>query len=182
MKKELRTPLTLTESCTLLARETVSMLEGDDAVSPSVTRMRNTLALVSSVEDLGDGGALLAWVDHEMESTKRFIETGERTPSLVDLPTPLPLPDPAMQLDTVWLILRTTARQGCTPSQWQDALGAVQSLTEMDGLMETLLNTFVPDGGFLTAEGLRDELERVQMAVRSRGLVPAGSAPKLEQG
>lgn len=182
MKKELRTPLTLTESCTLLARETVSMLEGDDAVSPSVTGMRNTLALISSQEDLGDGGVLLAWVDHEMEAVRRFAEAGELAPSLVDLPAPLPLPDPAMQLDMVWAVLQATGRSGCTREQWLDALDAVRTITEMDDLEDRLLDTFIPNGGFLTTEDLRDELEQVRAAVRNRGLVPTGSAPKLEQG
>ncbi len=89
MKNENRTHLTLTEACTLLARETVSLLEGDVIVSPAAAGMRDTLALICGTEDLADGGALLAWVDRELEATRRLAEKGEKTDSLVDLPTPL---------------------------------------------------------------------------------------------
>lgn len=166
MKNENRTPLTLTEACTLLARETVSLLEGDVIVSPSAAGMRDTLAMISGTPDLADGGALLAWVDRELEATRRLVETGEKTDSLVNLPTPLPLPDPAMQLDAVWTILQATARQDFTPEQWKSAVDAVRCLTEMDGLEDRFLNTFIPEGGFLTAGDLHDQLEQVQAALQ----------------
>lgn len=96
MKNESRTPLTLLEACTLMAREAVSLLEGGEDALDSGTELREALALLHSTQDLGDGGALLAWVDHELESARRFAKTGERTESLVTLNTPLPLPDPVM--------------------------------------------------------------------------------------
>lgn len=170
MKNESRTPLTLLEACTLMAREAVSLLEGGEDALDSGTELREALALLHSTQDLGDGGALLAWVDHELESARRFAKTGERTESLVTLNTPLPLPDPAMQLDAVWAILQATVQRDCAPKQWQSALDAVRCLTEMDSLEDSLLSTFIPDGGFMTAGDLHAQLEQVQAALQAEGM------------
>lgn len=177
MKGENRIPLTRLEACTLMAREAVSLLEGSAEALDSGTEFREALALLHATQDLGDGGALLAWVDAELESARRFAETGKQTESLVKLNTPLPMPDPAMQLDAVWLLLQATAQQGCSQEQWQAALNAARTLTEMDGLEDMLLTTFIPAGGFLTAENLRSELERVQTALQA---IPEPAAEKLE--
>ncbi len=88
MKRENQTPLTLLEACTLVAREAVSLLEGGEEALDSGIKFRETLALLHSSQDLGDGGALLAWVDHELEHAKRFAKTGERINSLVRLTVP----------------------------------------------------------------------------------------------
>lgn len=165
MKNENRTPLTLLEACTLMAREAVSLLEGGEDALDSGVEFREALALLHSMQDLGDGGALLAWVDHELESVRRFAKTGERTESLVKLDAPLPLPDPAMQLDAVWMVLGTAAQGSLTEEQWQTTLNAVRSLTEMDGLEDMILCTSVPAGGFLTDGALQDLLESVQSAL-----------------
>ena len=165
MKNESRTPLTLLEACTLMAREAVSLLEGGEDALDSGTELREALALLHSTQDLGDGGALLAWVDHELESARRFAKTGERTESLVTLNTPLPLPDPVMQLDAVWMILRAAAQGSLSGEQWQTTLNAVRSLTEMDGREDMVLCTNVPAGGFLTAGALQDLLKSVQAAL-----------------
>ncbi|WP_300763843.1 hypothetical protein [uncultured Oscillibacter sp.] len=87
-----RSWLALTEACTLLARETVSLLEGDVIVSPAAVGMRDTLALISGTPELADGGALLAWVDRELDATRRLVETGEKTDSLMNLPRRMPPP------------------------------------------------------------------------------------------
>lgn len=165
MKNENRTPLTLLEACTLMAREAVSLLEsGEDALDSGI-EFRDALALLHSTQDLGDGGALLAWVDHELESARRFAKTGERTESLVRLDAPLPLPDPAAQLDTVWIVLGAAAQGSLTEEQWQTTLNAVRSLTEMDGLEDMILCTNIPAGGFLSAGDLQDLLSSVQAAL-----------------
>ena len=165
MKNESRTPLTFLEACTLMAREAVSLLEGGEESLDSGVEFREALALLHSTQDLGDGGALLAWVDHELESATRFVKTGERTECLVKLDTPLPLPDPAAQLDTVWMVLSAAAHGSLTEKQWQTTLNAVRSLTEMDGLEDMVLCTNIPDGGFLTADDLRNLLGSVQTAL-----------------
>ena len=107
MNNEKQTPLTLLDACTLLARETVSLLEGFDQIPDSAVSLRSALALVS--DEQGDGGALLAWVDAEMENTKGFAETGEQAESLVKLKTPFAMPAPAMQMDAACILLKAAA-------------------------------------------------------------------------
>ena len=165
MKSENRIPLTRLEACTLMAREAVSLLEGGAEALGSGTEFREALALLHAAQDLGDGGALLAWVDVELESAKRFAKTGERTESLVKLDAPLPMPDSAMQLDAVREILQAAAQRKPSPEQWQTVLNAARMLTEMDGLEEMVLGAMVPAGGFLTTEGLRKQLADVQAAL-----------------
>ncbi len=165
MKGENRIPLTRLEACTLMAREAVSLLEGSAEALDSGTEFREALALLHATQDLGDGGALLAWVDAELESARRFAETGKQTESLVKLNTPLPMPDPAMQLDAVREILQAAAQRQPSPEQWQAALNAAQMLTEMDSLEDMVLGTMVPAGGFLTTEGLHRQLADVQAAL-----------------
>ena len=75
MNNEKQMPLTLLDACTLLARETVSLLEGFDQIPDSAVSLRSALALVNSERDLG-GGSLLAWVDAEMENTSPKQENG----------------------------------------------------------------------------------------------------------
>ena len=177
MKSENRIPLTRLEACTLMAREAVSLLEGSAEALDSGTEFREALALLHATQDLGDGGALLAWVDAELESARRFAKTGERTESLVKLDAPLPMPDPAMQLDAVREILQAATQRQPTPEQWQTALNAARMLTEMDGLEDMVLDTMIPDGGFLTTEGLRKQLTDVQAALRISDRTPQAMRP-----
>lgn len=167
MKTETRTPLTLLEACTLMARETVSLLDGTTDTLDSASEFRDALAFLNSVQDLGDGGALLAWVESELENSKRFAETGQPYQNLVKLDTPLPLPDPAMQLDAVCVLLQAAAQHSCAPERWENMRNAVRTLTEMDSLEDMVLTGFEPGGGFLTTEGLRKLLEDVQAALQS---------------
>lgn len=165
MNSENRIPLTRLEACTLMAREAVSLLEGGAEALDSGIEFREALALLHATQDLGDGGALLAWVDHELDSAKRFAKTGEQTRSLVKLDASLPMPDPAMQLDAVCEILQAAVQRQLTPEQWQTVLNAVRMLTEMDGLEDMVLGAMVPDGGFLTTEDLRNQLKAAQAAL-----------------
>ena len=167
MKTETRTPLTLLEACTLMARETVSLLDGTADTLDSASEFRDALAFLNSVRDLGDGGALLAWVESELENARRFAETGQPYQSLIKLDTPLPLPDPAMQIDAVCVLLQAAAQRSCTPERWENMRNAVRTLTEMDSLEDMVLTGFQPSGGFLTTEGLRKLLEDVQTALQS---------------
>lgn len=167
MKTETRTPLTLLEACTLMARETVSLLDGTADTLDSASEFRDALAFLNSVQDLGDGGALLAWVESELENSRRFAETGRPYQNLVKLDTPFPLPDPAMQLDAVCALLQAAAHRSCTPKRWENMRNAVRTLTEMDSLEDMVLTGFEPSGGFLTTEGLRKLLEDVQITLQS---------------
>ena len=117
-----------------MAREAVSLLEGGADALASGTEFREALALLHSSQDLGDGGALLAWVDHELENARRFARTGDRTDSLVRLDSPLPLPAPAMQLDAVCEILKGIVQEECTQEERQTAKNAVRMLMVMDDL------------------------------------------------
>ncbi|WP_300756029.1 hypothetical protein [uncultured Oscillibacter sp.] len=178
MKNESRIPLTRLEACTLMAREAVSLLEGGPEALDSGEKFREALALIHSSQDLGDGGALLAWVDLELERARRFAKTGERSESLVKLDTPLPLPGPAMQIDAVCEILKAAAQKPCTQEEWQTALNAARMLTEMDDLEDMVLNGKTPDGGFLTADALRDQLRSLQAALaRKQG--PSGGEQEM---
>ena len=168
MKSESRIPLTRLEACTLMAREAVSLLGSGPEALDSGEEFREALALIHSSQDLGDGGALLAWVDHELESARRFAKTGERTDSLVRLDSPLPMPDPAMQLDAVCEILKGVVQEECTLEEWQTTQNAVRMLTEMDDLEDMVLTGKVPVGGFLSADALRNLLGRVQTALAQK--------------
>lgn len=163
MNNENRMPLTLTESCTLLARETVSLLEGSDLLPASAVSLRNALALICGEQ----GSELLAWVDAEMENTKRFVETGTQTMPLVKLDAPLPLPDPDMQLDSICILLKAAAQRRPSQEQWDAMLDAVKVLTEMDDLHGMVLDAKVPEGGFLSAQELRTLLDSVRNTIHA---------------
>lgn len=165
MNNEKQTLLTLVDACTLLARETVSLLEGLDQIPDSAVSLRSALALVNSEHDLGDGGALLSWADAEMENTKHFAETGEQTESLLKLKTPFAIPAPAMQMDAVCILLKAAAQRHPTLEQWQTMLDAVRLLAEMDDLEEMILDAKVPSGGFLNVQELRTLLDNIQAAI-----------------
>jgi len=175
-----REPLTLLDACTLMARETVSMLmKRRDALDFTI-RFRDTLAFLNSKLDLGDGGALLAWVDNEMERTRQFNKTGKLPPGPVSLEAPLALPDPVMQIDAVWRILRASTETGyMKQQQWEDIVSAVNSFTRMEAMHDLLLNAYTPPDGFLTVEILRSGLAQAQTAFQGQRPEPAESGPSL---
>ena len=83
-----------------------------------------------------------------------------------------------MQLDVVCEILKAAAQKPCTQEEWQTALNAARMLTEMDGLEDMVLSGKTPDGGFLTADALRDQLRSVQAALaQKRG--PSGAEQEM---
>ncbi len=168
MKNESQTSLTILEACTLLAREIASLLGGFDEIPDSAVSLRNALALVSGGQDLGDGGALLAWVDAEMENTKRFAETGEQAGPLVKLAAPFAIPAPDMQLDAVCTLLKATAQRKPTEEQWQTMLDAVRLLTEINDLDVMVLTAKAPSGGFLDIQELRSLPGIVREAIRTK--------------
>lgn len=168
MNSEKQTPLTLLDTCTLLARETVSLLEGVDQLPDSAVSLCRALIQINGKQDLGGGGALLDWVNTEMENFKHFAETGEQAESLVKLKTPLAMPAPDMQMDAAWLLLKAVAQQHPTLKQWQAMLDAVRLLAEMDDLEEMILEAKVPSGGFLSVQDLRTLRGSVQAAVEAK--------------
>ena len=168
MNSEKQTPLTLLDAYTLLARETVSLLEGVDQLPDSAVSLCRALILVCGKQDLGDGGALLDWVDAEMENTKHFAEAGEQTESLVRLKTPFAMPAPAMQMDAACILLKAAAQRHPTLEQWQTMLDAVRLLAEIDDLEDMILNAKAPSGGFLSIQDLRTLLDSVRTALEAK--------------
>lgn len=168
MKNESQTSLTILEACTLLARETVSLLGGFDEIPDSAVSLRNALVLVSGGQDLGDGGALLAWVDAEMEGSRRFAETGEQTEPLMKLASPFTVPSPDMQLDAACTLLKAAAQLKPTEVQWQTMLDAVRLLTEINDLDDMVLTAKALSGGFLDIQELRSLPGIVQEAIHAK--------------
>lgn len=175
MNTEPRAPLTLLEACTLLARETVSLLNGRNDLELA-SELRDALEILDSMQDLGDDGALLAWVDGELEGFQRFSETDGSYQNLVKLDTPLPMPDPAMQLDAVCALLKAMARGPCTLDDWEDMKEAARLLTVVDGLDDAVLRSSASTTELLTTEALHKQLTDVQTALqlREQNIVPAG--------
>ncbi len=92
-------------------------------------------------------------------------QIGQLRDAIVKLETPLPIPDPLMQLDAMWTVLCAAAQGPLTKEQWQTILDALQSLAEMDGLEDMVLCTGIPAGGFLSADALQNLLNSVQTAL-----------------
>jgi len=132
------------------------------------------------VRDPGVGGALLAWVDNGRERTRQFNKIGELPPGPVDLEAPLALPDPVMQIDAVWRILRAYTGTGYMKQrQWEDIVYAANSFTKMESLHDLLLNAYAPPDGFLTVEVLHSGLTQAQAAFGGQHPEPAESGPSL---
>jgi len=165
MKTKNRTPLTPVEVCTLMAHETVSML---DAAGPgaldAAAELRAALAVYSAQQDLGeDGEALLAWVDAELDGAKRFAADGTDCPRVIDPDRLLKAPDAAAQMDAVWALFQTAVRYVWGHQDQKKLLDAARMITEMGGLDELVL-AVEPSEDALDAAALRRELEDVRAA------------------
>jgi len=165
MKTKNRTPLTPVEVCTLMAHETVSML---DAAAPealdAAAEFRAALEVYSAQQDLGgDGEALLAWVDAEIDGAKRFAADGTDCPRAIDPDRLLRVPDAAAQMDAVRMLLQTAMGYVWGHCNQKKLLDAARMITEMGGLEELIL-TARPPANALDAAALRRELEDVRAA------------------
>lgn len=168
MNNENKVSLTLLDACTLLARETVSLLEGSDLLPGRAVNLLDALFVICGNQNLDDGGALLAWASMTMENTKRYVKKGDRAEPVVKLKTPLSMPAPDMQMDAVCLLLKAVAERRPTLKQWQTMLDAVRIFMEMDDLEEMILDGKIPYGGFLKVQELRTLLDSVQAAVEAK--------------
>ena len=169
MKTETRTALNHLDLCTLIAHEAVSLLSADAGAVEVTAHLREGLSILAAAKGLtNDAVTLLAWIDQEMESTRRFAATGKDTPPLVDPDSLLPVPDAAAQLEMVWALFETAVDQ--PQEQRRVLLDTARTLTGIGGLEDMLLSTYVPDAGFLTAEDLRAELDKVRAALRTEAL------------
>jgi hypothetical protein len=165
MRPETRTPLTPLDLCTLIAHETVSLLNADPEAAETAAQLREGLQIVVAANELiSDAGPLVTWVDWEMASVQQFAKAGIDAPPLIDPDRLLPVPDAYAQMDAVWMIFQTAVERPL--EQRHILLNMARTLTEIGGLEDMLLTTNIPAVGFLTAEDLRAELEDVRMALQ----------------
>ena len=161
-----RTALTPLDLCTLIAHETVSLLNTDAEALGTAARFREGLVVFSAAKELTDDASdLLTWIDQEVESAKQFAATEMDGPHLIDPDSLLPTPDAATQLDVVWALFQTSV--DLPKKQRQILLSTARALTEMGGLEDMLLTANDPAAGSLTAEDLRIELEDVRTALQT---------------
>lgn len=165
------TPLDL---CTLIAHETVALLNADPEAAETAAQLREGLQIVVAANGLTrDAGFLVTWVDWEIAGVQQFAKAGIDTPPLIDPNRLLPVPDVYAQMDAVWLLFQTAVE--VTQEHRRTLLETARTLTEMGGLEDMLLTTKIPAVGFLSAEDLRAELEDVRMALQSQ------TAQEMEQ-
>ena len=161
-----RTALTPLDLCTLIAHETVSLLNADAEALGTAAQLREGLAVLSAAKELtDDAGDLLTWIDREVESAKQFAATETDGPHLIDPDALLPTPDAATQLDVVWALFQTSV--DLPKKQRQILLSTARTLTEMGGLEDMLLTANAPAAGSLTAEDLQIKREDVRAALQT---------------
>ena len=161
-----RTALTPLDLCTLIAHETVSLLNTDAEALGTAARFREGLVVFSAAKELTDDASdLLTWIDQEVESAKQFAATEMDGPHLIDPDSLLPTPDAATQLDVVWALFQTSV--DLPKKQRQILLSTARALTEMGGLEDMLLTANDPAAGSLTAEDLQIEREDVRAALQT---------------
>ena len=168
MNTDNRTALTPTEVCTLVAHETVTLLDTVQTELPQcVGALRAALAALTTLHDLGrDGETLLAWVDTEIANAEKFVADGTNLPNLIDTCQVNTVPDAVTQMEVVWTLFGAAAMEGCGPEQRRALLNTARTLTEMCGLDDLLLATLKPNTAEL-AEGLRTELDDLRATMHT---------------
>lgn len=172
-----QTRFTPTEVCTLVAHEAVSMLDTVQTEIPQCVReCRTALEALTTIHNLGeDGRTLLDWLDTEIANAELYITDGRNLPYLIDMTCLNPEPDAAAQMDLIWALFETAAREECGPEQRQALLNAARMVTEMCGLDDLILATIKPNTAKLAA-GLRDELDDVHTALQANPAPRIGTA------
>ena len=180
MKMNNGAPLSPIEVCTLMAHETVALLDAaDDSSLDAAQEFREALKVFSAAQGLDeDGEILLAWVDAEIESTKRFVANGGDSPHVIDPDRLLPVPNAAAQLDAVWMLFEAAANEYDAESR-QSLLNAARMLTEMGGLDDLLLTARQPKK-VLNATVLQSELADVRTALQTAMEPSVEAAAQIE--
>ena len=136
--------LTPTEVCTLMAHETVSLLESADTLE-TTSLCRTAIEAFCKMRELDEAGeALLLWVDTELESAKLFAAEGKDSLHFIDSDRLLKVPDAAAQLAMIWALFETAAMAGCGLDSRQALLNAARAFTEMGGLDDMILTVPQP--------------------------------------
>lgn len=161
-----RVPLTPLDVCTLMACEAVSMLDAAPDTLSSAAELRSALTAFAVIRGLGKEGApLLAWVDEEIDSARRFAESGEYSPRLVDPERLLAVPDAVEQLEVIWMLFDTAIMNECAPQERTLLWNAAHTLTEISGLDDLILTANRPTASS-RANALREELTEVRAALQ----------------
>lgn len=170
-----QTRFTPTEVCILVAHEAVSMLDTVQTEIPQCVReCRTALEALTTIHDLGeDGETLLDWLDTEIANAELYVTDGKNLPYLIDMTCLNPEPDAAAQMDLIWALFETAAREECGPEQRQALLSTARTVTEMCGLDDLLLGTLKPNAAKL-AEGLNAELADVHAELQASAGASAG--------
>ena len=154
MTTAIRTTLTPLDLCTLIAHETVSLLNADAEALGTAAQLREGLTVLAAAKGLtDDAGDLLTWIDREVESAKQFTATETDAPHLIDPDSLLLTPDAATQMEMVWTLFQASVDQ--PQEQRRVLLDTARALTEMGGLEDMLLTANAPAAGSLTAEDLQ---------------------------
>ena len=157
--------LTPTEVCTLMAHETVSLLESADTLD-TANVCRTAIETFCRMRELGEAGeALLIWVDTELESAKLFAAEGKDSHHFIDSDRLLKVPDAAAQLAMIWSLFETAAMAGCGLDSRRALLDAARTFTEMGGLDDLIL-TIPQPAMVLDSAALQTELADVCSAIQ----------------
>ena len=180
MKTNNSVPLSPVEVCTLMAHETVALLDAADSEAlDAAAEFRDALRVFSAAQGLGeDGETLLAWVDAEIENAEQFAGGGGDSPHLIDPDRLLPVPNAAAQLDAVWALFETAADERKTGSR-KSLLSAARMLTDMGGLDDLILTARQPEK-VLSAAALQSELADVRTALQTAMEPSVECAAQLE--
>lgn len=157
--------LTPTEVCTLMAHETVSLLESADTLD-TANVCRTAIEAFCRMRELNETGeALLIWVDMELEGTKLFAAEGKDSLHLIDSDRLLKVPDAAAQLAMIWSLFETAAMAGCGLDSRRALLDAARTFIEMGGL-DDLIITIPQPAMVLDSAALQTELADVCAAIQ----------------
>ncbi len=171
------TCFTHVEAATLIAHEAVILLDAVETEVPScVSEFRTAVEALNTVHGLGeDGQALLAWMDVEVKNAQRYIDDGTSLPSLIDTCRLDMVPDAVAQMELVWLLFDTAAKEVCGPEQRRALMSTARTITDMRGLDDLLRSTLKPNVAAL-ASALDTALSDIHDGLRSDAGPCAGSA------
>lgn len=171
-----QTRFTPTEVCTLIAHETVAMLDTVQTEIPQCVReCRTALEALTTAYNLGeDGETLLNWLDTEIANAELFATDGVNLPYLIDMTCLNPEPDAAARMDLIWALFETAAREECGPEQRQALLSTARTVTEMCGMEDLLLAAPRPNAAKL-AKGLSAELDDIRRALKVNAELCSGA-------